>query len=248
MLHASITRGFKSGGFNLLAVQPSYDEEEVTSFEVGVKSRFNDGRTQLNASAFYYDYTDLQVGKVVSLNATIENAAEATIFGAEIELQTLVNENFQVDWGVSILDTEYDEFTTGDKDLPGIPEVSLAGNDLPRSPGLTSSLSGLYTVPLAGSASLEFWGNWQHTDGQFFTPFNRPNFEQGSYDVLNARVTYRKGDQWDVSVYAQNLNDEDYFTNMLESGVPTAGVDRVVPQYFLGAPQTWGVKFTYHYR
>ena len=248
MVHGSITRGFKSGGFNLLAVQPSYDEEEVTSFELGVKGRFNEGLTQLNASTFYYDYSDLQVGKVVSLNATIENAAQATIYGGEIELQTLVTENFQVDWAVSILNTEYDEFTTGDKDKPGIPEVSLEGNDLPRSPDFTSSLSGLYTLPLGNSSSLEFWGNWQHTGGQFFTPFNRPKFEQKSYEVLNARVTYRTGDNWDMSLYANNITDKDYFTNMLESGVPTAGVDPVVPQFILSAPRTVGVKFTYNMR
>jgi len=246
MFHGSITKGFKSGGFNLLAIQPSYDEEEVLSFEIGVKSRFNEGRTQLNASAFYYDYTDLQVGKVIQLNATIENAAQATIYGAEIELQTLVTQNFQINWGVSILETEYDDFSTGDKDLPGIPDVSLAGNDLPRSPNLTSSVSGLFTIPLADSSSLEFWGNWQYTASQFFTPFNRPNFEQKSYNVLNARMTYRKGDKWDVSLYANNVNDEEYFTNALESGVPFAGIDRVVPQFFLGAPRTWGVRFTYY--
>ncbi|NIM69474.1 MAG: TonB-dependent receptor, partial [Xanthomonadales bacterium] len=248
MFYGNITKGFKSGGFNLLAVQPSYDEEEVISYEVGVKSRFNNDRTQLNASFFYYDYDDLQVGKVVQLNATIENAAQATIYGAEIELQTLVTDNFQIDLGISWLETEYDEFTTGDKDLPGIPEVSLAGNDLPRSPNLTSSLSGLYTLPLAAGAALEFWGNWQFVDNQFFTPFNRPNFEQESYDLLNASVTYRASENWDVAVYGHNLTDEEYFTNALESGVPTAGVDRVVPQFFLGAPRTWGVRFNYHWR
>ena len=101
---------------------------------------------------------------------------------------------------------------------------------------------------MSGSSSLEFWGNWQHTAGQFFTPFNRADFEQKSYEVLNAKVTYRSGENWAVSLYANNLTDKDYFTNMLESGVPTAGVDPVVPQYFLGAPLTWGVRFTYNMR
>lgn len=247
MLYASVTQGFKSGGFNLLAVQPSYDEEEVLSFEVGTKSRLAGGRAQFNASAFYYAYDDLQVGKVVNLNATIENAAEATIYGAELELKALLTDNFQIDAALSFLETEYDEFFTEDKDLPGAPEVSLAGNELPRAPGFTSNLSALYTAPLSGGSELQLWANWQHTGSQFFTPFNRDTFEQESYDVLNARVTWRLASgRWAFSLYGENLTDEDYFTNALESGVPTPGVDRVVPQFFVGAPRTWGVRFRYY--
>ncbi len=246
LLYASVTRGFKSGGFNLLAVQPSYDEEEVTSFEVGAKSRFAGGRVQLNGSAFYYAYDDLQVGKVVNLNAVIENAAEATIYGAELELSALATDQLQFDAAISLLETEYDEFVTEDKDLPGAPEVSLEGNELPRAPGLTANLAATYSVPLAGRGELELWGNWQHTGSHFYTPFNRTTFEEDSYDVLNARVTWRSpGNRWAVTVYGENLADEDYFTNALESGVPTPGVDRVVPQFYVGAPRTWGVRVNY---
>jgi iron complex outermembrane receptor protein len=246
MLYGSLTNGFKSGGFNLLAIQPSYDEEEVWSFETGIKSRFADGRVQLNAAAFYYAYDDLQVGKIVNLNAVIENAAEATIYGAEVELRALVTDEFQVDASLSLLETEYDEFVTEDKDLPGAPEVSLAGNELPRAPGVTGSLSGLYTIPLGNGGAIELWGNWQYTGSQFFTPFNRASFEQDGYDLLNARVTYvTPSGRWQFSLYGENLGDEEYFTNALESGVPTPGVDRVVPQFFVGAPRMWGFRFRY---
>ena len=245
MLYGSVTWGFKSGGFNMLAIQPSYNEEEVISYEVGFKSRFNQDRTQLNASAFYYDYEDLQVGKVVELNATIENAAQATIYGAEIELDTLLTEQFRVSAGVSILETEYDSFITEDKDLFGAPSVSLKGNELPRAPNFTSSVSAQYILPLGAMGELEAWFNWQHTGSQYFTPFNRASFKQDSYDLINARISYKATENWEISVYGQNLSDEEYFTNALESGVPTPGVDRVVPQFFVGAPRTYGVRIRY---
>lgn len=247
MLYASLTQGFKSGGFNMLAVQPSYDEEEVLSLEAGIKTRFADGRLQLNASAFHYWYDDLQVGKVVNLNAVIENAAEATIYGGEVEFRALVTDQFDVNVAISILETEYDEFVSEDKDLPGAPAVSLAGNDLPRAPGLTSSLGATYSIPI-GPGQVELWGNWQYTDSQFFTPFNRATFEQGSYNVFNASVTWRASeDRWHVSLYGANIGDEDYFTNALESGVPTPGVDPVVPQFFVGAPRTWGGRLQFNF-
>ena len=245
MLYGAVTWGFKSGGFNMLAIQPSYDEEEVISYEVGFKSRFNQNRTQLNASAFYYDYEDLQVGKVVQLNAIIENAAEATIYGAEAELDTLLTDQFRLSAGISILETEYDSFITEDIDLPGAPEVSLAGNELPRAPGFTSSVSAQYDLPLGSLGELETWFNWQHTGNQFFTPFNRGNFEQDSYHLINARVTWKPNGNWEVSVYGNNLGDKEYFTNGFQSGVPTPGVDRVVPQFFVGAPRTCGIRVRY---
>ena len=248
MFYASITRGFKSGGFNLLAVQPSYDEEEVTSLEIGTKSQWSDNRVQFNASAFYYDYEDLQVGKVVTLSATIQNAAEATIYGAEAEVKAQITDSFSIDAGLSLLSTEYDEFLTEDVGLPGAPEVNLKGNELPRAPGHTAHLSALWSFPLSNGGAVELWGNTQIIDRQYFTQFNRVNVRQTSYELYNAKITYVSPDQrWRVTAYADNLSDEEYFTNALESGVPTAGVDPVVPQFFVGAPSSIGVKVGYRY-
>lgn len=247
MFYGSITKGFKSGGYNLIAVQSSYDDEEVWSYEVGSKGTYFDGRLLLNASAFYYDYDDLQVGKVINLSAVIENAAEATIYGAEIEATALVTDQLQFDLGLSLLNTEYDDFETEDPGLPaGAGDVNLEGNDLPRSPEYSGYVSGLYALPLPNQASLEFWVNLQFTDEQFFTAFNRSNVMEDSYELLNAKLTYVTDDQrWRFTLYGDNLTDEDYYTNALESGVPTPGVDPVVPQYFLGAPRTWGVQVRY---
>jgi iron complex outermembrane receptor protein len=246
MFYGSATKGFKSGGYNLIAVQSSYDDEEVWSYEIGSKGTYFGGQLQVNLSAFYYDYDDLQVGKVVNLSAVIENAAEATIYGAEIEATALLGENFQFDAGLSLLDTEYDDFETEDPGLPGGPQVNLEGNNLPRAPEYSGFVSGSYTLPLPNDASLQFWANVQFTDEQFFTPFNRSNVAQDSYEVVNGNVSYITDDgRWRFTLYGENLTDEDYFTNALESGVPTPGVDPVVPQYFVGAPRTWGVQVRY---
>ena len=57
LLYGTISTGFKSGGFNgaialsHTMLQP-YDKEELTSYEIGIKSTLLDGNMQLNASAF----------------------------------------------------------------------------------------------------------------------------------------------------------------------------------------------------
>ncbi len=290
MVYGSITKGFKSGGFNLLAVQSSYDEEDVVSYEVGTKARFADGRVQLNVGAFYMDYDDLQVGRVVNLSATIENAAKANMYGAEVELQADVTENFSVSTGISWLETEYDEFNTGDpgyqlgdnpvdpSDDPGPPscgrllaiptpgeitpgdtayrkangypdqQISLSGCELPRAPNFSGYVGARYTFALGGAGYLDLAGNFQFVGDQFFTQFNRDDVGQDSYSLYNARLTWRSNDDvWQVALYGENLGDEEYYTNSLESGVPTAGVDPYVPQYFVGAPRTWGVRALYSF-
>src|SRR3546814_16868620 len=61
-VYASYNRGFKSGGFNPVAfTSPATTPEVLDAFEIGFKSRTADRLLQLNASAFYYIYKDIQL-------------------------------------------------------------------------------------------------------------------------------------------------------------------------------------------
>jgi iron complex outermembrane receptor protein len=255
MGYVSATRGFKSGGFNLIAFQEPYDPEYVWSYEAGIKSRLAGGRVTANLGVFYYDYKDLQVGKVVNLSATVVNAAKATIQGAEAEVRAVLGGGFELDAGLAWLDTEYDEFVTEDPGWPGAAgcgslvtaprEISLAGCELPRSPELQGNLGLQWSAPV-GNGELRLRGDYLYRDDQFFTQFNRAQIAQDSYGIVNARIGYRgPDDRWGVTVYGDNLADEDYFTTVLESGVAAAGT--VVPQAVVGPPRTYGVVFDYRF-
>src|SRR5690625_3140635 len=66
MLYASATRGFKSGGFDFGSSTPEdqkrgYAPEYLWSYELGMKSQWLEDRLRVNATAFFYDYKDLQV-------------------------------------------------------------------------------------------------------------------------------------------------------------------------------------------
>jgi iron complex outermembrane receptor protein len=95
MVYAFYSRGYKGGGMNpppaknpqpfLQAVTPAtFDPEYVNAFEIGAKNTLLGGTLTLNGSAFYYDYKDYQVSKVV--DRTIANEGfDATMWGAELE-------------------------------------------------------------------------------------------------------------------------------------------------------------------
>ncbi len=84
--YASAAKGFRSGGFNTLT-QPTYDPEDVWSFELGLKMALLDGRLTSDAAVFYTDYTNYQILGFrllggVPTNLT-SNAGDAKIKGIE---------------------------------------------------------------------------------------------------------------------------------------------------------------------
>lgn len=98
---ASVSRGYKAGGFNdgcEIGTQPActqpadalfYDPESLIAYEVGTKLSFASGDLRLNATAFLYDYEDLQLSTVAPINGVptilIQNATTADIFGIEVD-------------------------------------------------------------------------------------------------------------------------------------------------------------------
>lgn len=84
-VYATLSKGFKIGGFNPDSCNNQYNPEKLTAYEIGIKNRLFDNILTLNASAFYYDYSDLQLSQVVGLIRLITNAAAAEVKGAELE-------------------------------------------------------------------------------------------------------------------------------------------------------------------
>ena len=245
MFYANVSKGFKSGGFNLLAVQDAYDPEYVWSYEVGLKRTLQEGRLQTNTSVFYYDYSDMQVGRVENLQSILLNAAKSTIKGAEIEVVALVNDNFRIQANAAFLETKYDDFTTQDPGSPGVPTRQLAGNKLPRSPGMTANIIGIYRFDLEDGSELVLNGSYQKQGKQFFTQFNRESVSQDGFSLLNFNAIYKPNNaNWKLSIYMHNIGDKEYITDILESGVVTG---QTVPQGVLGPPRTVGVKLNFSF-
>jgi iron complex outermembrane receptor protein len=256
MGYASVARGFKSGGFNLLAAQAPYDPETLWAYELGLKTRWADGRVIANFGAFLYDYEDMQVGKVVNLSATVVNAAASTIQGLEAEVRALVGAGFEIDAGLSYLDTSYDEFETEDPAWPGgagcgkliaAPRtISLKGCELPRAPDFQGVLGISWSTAVGNGGELRMRGDYSYRGDQYFTQFNRDVVSQDGYGLLGARITYTAPDaKWYVTAYGENLADEDYWATVLESGVAAEGT--VVPQAVVGAPQTYGLTVGFNF-
>ena len=94
MLYGVVATGTKPGGFNgTVAIEaglPSFDEEDVTSFEFGSKNTLMDGQLIANISAFFnevegYQLTQNARSGANTVSATV-NAGDADVAGLEVEL------------------------------------------------------------------------------------------------------------------------------------------------------------------
>ena len=118
LVYAFYSRGYKGGGanpptavpvsngaFEVSEVPPTFEPEFIDAFEVGVKNTLLGGSLMLNGSAFYYDYTDYQVSKVVDRTIVNENF-DAKIWGLEFEGIWAATENLRFNATLGYLNTE----------------------------------------------------------------------------------------------------------------------------------------------
>ena len=146
-VYASLSEGFKAGGYATYECTEPYDPEEVTSLEFGFKGSLSEN-TSLNASLFRYDYTDFQVLQVVGIQTVTRNAGDATVNGLEIEALSNVNDSLGINYGLTLLDATYGEFLNTNGIQPQLGEQQLDGNYLTNAPKVSINLGLNYTCLL----------------------------------------------------------------------------------------------------
>lgn len=89
LVYASYSRGYKSGGINppfdpIFSVPETFDPELINAFEVGSKNTLAGGAVQLNATFFYYDYSGLQLTRILN-RTSLNTNTDAEVYGLELE-------------------------------------------------------------------------------------------------------------------------------------------------------------------
>ena len=232
LAYAKYSTGFTSGGwspdaYSGTAVFLPVDEETLDSFEVGIKSDWND-TLRINAAAFFNQYEGLQIGATVpGLGFTRFNVDETEISGLEVEGVWQVTDNFQLNGNFGLLNAEYTS-VTGDQargltnNGAGCPAgtdptndaqiISCAlGLDLKNAPEYKATLGALYTQPLY-QGELILSADASFEDDSWSLVANSPAHAFIEIDTLiNARVKYADERGWSVAVFGRNLTDEEYY-------------------------------------
>lgn len=239
MAYVGVSTGYKSGGFDINRdSEGELDEfapEELFALEAGGKTQWLDGHLTLNGAAFYYDFTNLQVGTTVSddegtLILGIDNAAKAELYGIDAETDFQVSERWSVQGGVVWLGkSEFIEYVNDDEG-----DV-WSGNDLVRSPEWSINAAVEYEQPLRDLGGLTARIEYSYRSDFYFTAENDPQFAQDSFGLLNAYVRFDAASgRWYAFASGRNLTDEDYFNQVYLQASP-------------GYPDTYEVGFGYRF-
>lgn len=138
---------YKSGGFNprsqALGIDLSFNEEDLTSTEVGAKTQWLGGRVQLNLAAFHSQYENIQIqnflaGSGGATSVTV-NAGEADFQGVEVEALARLTEYVSLYLNYGYIDMQYKKFLVVDPGValtvdPMSPQVPLRGQTGFRTP------------------------------------------------------------------------------------------------------------------
>jgi iron complex outermembrane receptor protein len=214
LAYATISRGFKGGGFlnnasKAAAASIAYNPETVTNYELGYKTELFDHVVRWNTALFLMKYSNLQVQQTLAscLCNVVSNAASATIKGVESEVQIAPSKHVHAWLSGSYIDPKYDDFVFAG--------VNNSGHQLQRTPK--------YQIAVGAEASADF-GDWsdalvgrlsyRYQGDMPWAPENT-TFEKG-YGTLDARVTLNsRNKNWSVSAFAKNLTNTLYRTNII---------------------------------
>jgi iron complex outermembrane receptor protein len=241
MLYASLSKGFKSGGWTTRltaplavpvgqteATAPSFGPEKATTYEGGVKSEFLDHRAQLNLAGFYTKYNGIQLNFQVGTSPTLENAGNAEIYGFEAEFRALVTHAFTMAANVGYTHAKY---TWLDPHATGI----TLDSKLPKTPQWKVSLSPQYRIDLPNSGSILLNADYTHTSSLYNDTENTPLLERPTTDMLNASATYvSPDDHWEFVVGGTNLTNDRYLItgqNQVAGGVTYGTYNHPVEWY-----------------
>lgn len=250
LIYIATRRGYRAGGFNssgntLSALEP-FDPEYVTDFEVGFKADWffgENSRLRTNVAVYHSIYEDIQrtsVRQVGGVPVTaIFNAAEATVDGAEIELNLRANSDLELIATAAYTHPEYTEFL---EETGGGP-VDRSGNTFAYIPEWTYRLGARWTLPFLreGTSKVVASADYFWRGDQYHAEFNAPTNFQEAYGLLSARLDFRGvlGSNVDVALWGRNLTEEEYYsaTGELFSSI---GIVYRIP----GEPRTFGVELS----
>ncbi|HPF74709.1 MAG: TonB-dependent receptor [Rhodanobacteraceae bacterium] len=252
MLYGSLSRGFKSGGFNIraqsVAVPRSkepFEDEQVDSLELGSKMTFLEERLFLNAAVFYNKYKDIQLSVFTAYDSNNDgiddaffgdftNAGKGTATGLELEWQFRPSEHWLINGNAAWLDTKYDEFISSG--------VNVADSQkFTNAPDFSGALNVEYRTPMGDGGEFSARVGYSYQSEVYPTTDLSEDIKQPGYGLVNAGIIWRTNENWSFSLQGTNLANKEYRTTGYN--IPVLGI----LTGFYGAPRQYTLTARYEF-
>ncbi len=217
------------GGFSLYNPENNrYEAEEMTVYELGMKSTMMDGKMRFNADIFLQDFTDKQTAtQVVNpstgiLQSKTTNAAKAEVKGVEMDIQYFVNDNLSATLSYTHLNAKYKDFTrltAGAANLSNAGNctivtdaagrntcsIDLSGNPLENAPPNSMVLGLNYNWETSDGATWVAEADIMYQDDRYIDQFKRVYLE--GYYKVDFRLGYITDDM-EIIAFIDNAFDD----------------------------------------
>ncbi len=250
---ASVTRGFKAGGFGSFSISPDllgetditsadagpdkFDPEKAWSYEVGTKIKVLDGRGLVDINAYYFKYSDLQVtvpgngGGIV-----VSNVGNAKGWGIEGSAKLDINQYFDL-----LISGAYADSEVTNAQLICDGSDDCEGTGLPQMPKFSGSAVAKFHYPVGAGemfASGEIYGQSETFGGQPHLAEAR----MAGYADMTVRLGYAAEAGWTLTGYIENVGNKLYYNGSGEGS-------GIIPAHYFGVsrPRTFGVRMSYNF-
>ena len=260
----SVTTGHRAGGFNLgyFSGFPSYDSENVTSYELGHKGSYMDNTLQINASTYQYVYENIH-GQFESesflggVSTSVLGYPEAQTKGFELEVIYMPEPNWIIGGNYSYTDARYskeivDPFGNSgviEVNNPGAPESlytikererTIDGVKMERIPENKLSIYSNYTQEVnGGTVDYLIGASW--TDEIIWSDAALPLDVSPAFSRVDMKATWTNNEgDLELMFFVNNIFDKIGVRNMTSDDETQGFLRSVVPTL----PRMGGISFT----
>ncbi|WP_418648618.1 TonB-dependent receptor [Thauera butanivorans] len=208
--YASVSRGVRTGGFNILAPAIGYlpyDTEKNWSYETGLKGSLLGQRMRYSLAAYLMDIDDMQVMQMPTVGMMyITSAATATSKGIEFDVDYLLDSGWQLRGGLAWNHMRFDRFRDGAADY--------RGKRNPFAPDLTGHVGVRYDAPQGWYMQADVVGSSK----VYLDAANR--YKRNGYGQLHLSAGYQLGNL-EIAAYVHNAGDQRYDAVGYQNGFVT---------------------------
>ena len=169
----------------------TFEDEEVLSYEAGLKTALLENRLIINLAVFNSLYENMQERAEIEGSEIVANIAEADVYGAELDMTWAVNANWYLVGAYGYVKTEYTDYPEIDSD--GTID-NRRGQEFGPAPW-TASFAANYSTAITDLGSIRARLAYTQTA-------DRP-------EILDTRVTWSSPEEaFVVALWADNIFDE----------------------------------------
>lgn len=174
---------------------------------------------QANATTFFYDYKDIQLGAIEQggQGATITDNTDAKVKGVEFEFVLVPIPDLMFNLNVSLLDTEITgDFSTPDgSQLAGTPPINIKGNALPYAPEKSLQFGIQYSHEVFEDWELTYLAQTYWQDEFSARVYNTAPDTIASWNQTDFKVSLTDAyDEWTIEAFVKNVSNNDSITGL----------------------------------